>query len=218
MGGETDGFGDGSNWALRTLDYCFDLATNSTLGGIQKNCEQLAEEYARSGYNTEKAIDNVITWQCAKAGISGFATGLGGIVTLPATLPADLAALWFIQLRMVGAIGLIYGQSLEDDHVRTAMYATLLGTGVQESIGKFGTELAFKGAMSALKKMPSATLFKINQTVGFRLATKFGQKGLVNLVRLVPVVGGVVGGTMNATGTLIVGKAAKRLLRPDSSA
>jgi hypothetical protein len=63
--------------------------------------------------------------------------------------------------------------------------------------------------------MSTATLLEINKAVGFRLATKFGQKGAVNLVKLVPLAGGIFGGIINFAGTRIIGKTAKKLLRPE---
>jgi uncharacterized protein (DUF697 family) len=61
--------------------------------------------------------------------------------------------------------------------------------------------------------MPATALLEINKAVGFRLVTKFGQKGAVNLVKLVPIAGGLVGGAINFAGTRVVGKTAKRILR-----
>ena len=61
------------------------------------------------------------------------------------------------------------------------------------------------------KTLPGAVLTKINQAVGFRLFTKFGQKGLVNIHKAIPVLGGVVGGTVDAMSTYAIAKAAKAL-------
>ena len=55
-----------------------------------------------------------------------------------------------------------------------------------------------------MKKLPGKVLTKINQKVGFRLFTKFGTKGLVNLGKLVPVVGGVIGGTLDFAETKVI--------------
>ena len=54
-------------------------------------------------------------------------------------------------------------------------------------------------------------LIKINQQVGFRLVTKFGQKGLVNVIKMMPLVGGVVGGVFDTGMTLTIGNIAKKL-------
>ena len=55
-----------------------------------------------------------------------------------------------------------------------------------------------------MKKLPGKVLTKINQKVGFRFITKFGTKGLVNLGKLVPVVGGVIGGTLDFAETKVI--------------
>lgn len=49
---------------------------------------------------------------------------------------------------------------------------------------------------------------KINQKVGTRLLTKFGEKGIINLGKMIPLLGGVIGVTFDASGTYIIGKAA----------
>lgn len=48
--------------------------------------------------------------------------------------------------------------------------------------------------MAMVKKIPGEVLAKINQRVGFRFITKFGTKGIINLGKAVPAVGGVIGG------------------------
>lgn len=50
---------------------------------------------------------------------------------------------------------------------------------------------------SLLQKVPGRVLIEINKKVGFRLVTKAGQKGAVNLIKIVPVVGGGVGATVD---------------------
>lgn len=204
-----------SSWVGQSLDYCYDLALNSTIGGIQKSCYDLAEDYRKKGHSPEKAIDNLVVWQCGKTGLSGFATGLPGFFALPVTLPIDLTTLWYVQLRMVASIALIYELDPKEDRVRTLCYASLLGSSAQEALGRVGVNIANKGAEAALRRLPGSILTQINKAVGFRLATKFGQKGAINLVKLLPLAGGLAGGTINVIGTRAVGKTAKHLLKPD---
>ena len=47
-------------------------------------------------------------------------------------------------------------------------------------------------------------LTKINQKVGFRFITKFGTKGIVNLGKLLPGVGAVVGGGLDLVETKVI--------------
>ena len=45
---------------------------------------------------------------------------------------------------------------------------------------------------------------KINQKVGFRFITKFGSKGIINLGKLVPGVGAVIGGGLDLVETKVI--------------
>jgi len=49
----------------------------------------------------------------------------------------------------------------------------------------------------------------INKAVGFRLLTKAGSTGILNLTKMVPLVGGVVGGAFDGISTNIVGNTAR---------
>ena len=59
-------------------------------------------------------------------------------------------------------------------------------------------------AKEKIKKIPGKVLTKINQKVGFRLVTKFGTKGIVNLGKLLPGVGAAVGGGLDFVETKII--------------
>ena len=63
-----------------------------------------------------------------------------------------------------------------------------------------------KSLEAAIKKIPGAALAKINQKIGFRLLTKFGEKGVINLGKVIPVVGGVIGGGMDVASTIVIAK------------
>jgi uncharacterized protein (DUF697 family) len=61
---------------------------------------------------------------------------------------------------------------------------------------------------AAINKISGATITKINQTVGIRLVTKFGQTGAINLGKAVPIIGGFIGGTVDALSTKTIGTVA----------
>ena len=66
-----------------------------------------------------------------------------------------------------------------------------------------------KLTISAIKSITRETLVAINRAVGFRLLTKFGEKGVINLGKAVPLVGGVIGATFEAVSTNGVGNIAR---------
>lgn len=65
-------------------------------------------------------------------------------------------------------------------------------------------------------KKPGEALKAINQKVGFRLLTKFGETGAINLGKAVPVVGGVIGGGFDFATTKIIADNAYKMFIKNS--
>ena len=191
---------------MNLLDVCYDKALQGVLPG-EKSIEELAEDYLAKTSSREKAIDK-LTVLC---GTNGFITGLGGLLVLPVTIPTNVAGVIYVQLRMIAAIAHINGYDIYSDQVRTIAYACLTGSSAANILKNVGIKISEKMAVNALKKVPGAILIKINQQVGFRLVTKFGQKGLVNVIKMMPLVGGVVGGVFDTGMTLTIGNIAKKV-------
>ena len=127
---------------------------------------------------------------------------------MPITIPADLLGNWLLQGRLVATIAIIYGHDVYDDRVRTWVLLTVMGSSMTDIAKEFGVAVGGKVAMNALKQVPGRTLIAINKAVGFRLITKAGKTGVVNLIKWIPFVGGVVGGSVNAVGAASIGNLA----------
>ena len=195
---------------MNLLDVCYDKALQGVLPG-EKSIEELAEDYLAKTNSREKAIDKLIGYQTVLCGTNGFITGLGGLLVLPVAIPANVAGVIYVQLRMIAAIAHINGYDIYSDQVRTIAYACLTGSSAANILKNVGIKISEKMAVNALKKVPGAILIKINQQVGFRLVTKFGQKGLVNVIKMMPLIGGVVGGVFDTGMTLTIGNIAKKV-------
>ena len=195
---------------MNLLDKCYDGALKGVLPG-EKNIMELAEDYLSKSNSKEKAIDDLIRNQILLCGTNGFVAGLGGLLVLPIAIPANVASVIYVQLRMIAAIAYMNGYDVYSDQVRTIAYVCLTGSSATNILKNVGIKIGEKVAVSALKKIPAAILIKINQQVGFRLVTKFGQKGVVNIVKMVPLVGGVIGGGFDATTTGTIGKITKEV-------
>jgi len=195
---------------MNLLDVCYDKALQGVLPG-EKSIEELAEDYLAKTSSIEKAIDKLIGYQTVLCGTNGFITGLGGLLVLPVTIPTNVAGVIYVQLRMIAAIAHINGYDIYSDQVRTIAYTCLTGSSAANILKNVGIKISEKVAVNALKRVPGAILIKINQQVGFRLVTKFGQKGLVNVIKMMPLVGGVVGGVFDTGMTLTIGNIAKKV-------
>ena len=140
---------------------------------VSKPVEVFAQEYLSKNDSPQKAAKALINYQVAKCGTSGFLTGLGGLVTLPVSIPANVGSVLYVQLRMIAAIAYMGGYDIHSDQVQTLCYACLAGSAASDVLKQTGIKVGEKVAESALKKLPGKVLTSINQKVGFRLLTKF---------------------------------------------
>ena len=191
------------------LNSCYEKAVN----GLPKmeTAQDLAEKYLRKHNNVDDAINEFVNWQTAKCTTSGFLTGLGGLMTLPVALPANITSVLYVQIRMIAAIAHMRGYDLKDDQVRTFVYVALTGQAATDILKQAGIKIGTKMSANLIKKIPFAIIKQINKAVGFRMITKFGQKGVINLGKCIPVVGGVIGGGMDLFSTRTIAKTAQKV-------
>lgn len=190
------------------LDWTYEKVLNGLPGTA--SVYELANSYTSKGSSNDKAIKSLIRWQQGKAGANGFAAGIGGIIVMPVAIPANLASVVYMQMQMIAAIAYIRGYDLKDDQVQTFVYACLTGQSASELVKQSGIKIAQKVGEAQIKRIPGEVIKQINQKVGFRLVTKFGEKGVINLGKVVPLLGGVVGGVFDASSTYLIGKAAEK--------
>ncbi|WP_332651504.1 EcsC family protein [Lysinibacillus sp. 54212] len=191
----------------KALEWAYEKAINGIPGS--DTAAELAESYIRKHTSMDAAINSLINYQITKCATSGFITGLGGVVTMPVTIPANIASVMYVQMRMVAAIAHMRGFDLKDDQVQTFVYACLTGQTVNEVVKSAGIKIGLKVGEAQIKRIPGEVIKKINQAVGFRLVTKFGQKGVINLGKMVPLIGGVIGGSFDAVTTKTIAQAAR---------
>lgn len=191
------------------MEWAYDKSINGIGFGTAIG---MAEDYLSETGSLEDKINSLIRWQNTKAGSAGFVSGLGGLVTLPVSLPANIASTLYVQIRMIAAIAHMAGYDIKHDKVKTMVYLCLLGNGTGEVLKDFGVTVSTKFAENFIKKkITGEMLNKINKAIGFRLVTKAGTTGVINLTKLVPLFGGVVSGIFDATTTNIVGNTARDL-------
>lgn len=193
---------------IKILDTCYGKVIEGLPGS--KNCYELADEYLTKYDSSEKALQKFINTQVAKCTTSGFITSLGGLITLPVAIPANLATVWYVQLKMIATIAVIGGHDPKDDEVQTLAYICLLGGSISKIFKQAGVDFGNKLARKSIEKIPGTVLTKINQKIGFRFVTKFGTRGIVNLGKLVPLAGGLIGGGIDLVTTNRIAKKAHK--------
>jgi hypothetical protein len=203
---------------MKVLDACYDKSL-SGIGKVSPPVSQMAEDYLSRNKEPKEACKKMLKNQVAKCTTSGFITGFGGAITLPVTIPANVSSVLYVQMRMVACTAYLAGLKLDSDQVQTFVYACLAGVSVTEVVKQAGIKVGVKVAEKGIEKIPGKALVKINQKIGFRFITKFGEKGIVNLGKLLPGVGAVINGGLDYAETkVIANRAYKMFFEGDFSA
>ena len=165
--------------------------------------------------DVERAIHEVIENNVRIAGAQGFATNVGGMITMTITIHANVTGLAVIQCRMVAGIAHLRGHDLADPRVRNAILALLLGEEqVHELVRRRKLPSTPMGIATAPAHDPTldgaiaAVVASdiVTRVAGKRLATTLGRK--------IPVVGGVVGMGADGYATWRIGRYADREMLP----
>lgn len=168
----------------------FDWAYNKALTGYvgADSAYELGDNFLREKGSLARQVDKLIRWQLSKAAASGFLTGIGGFAFMPFSIPANVASVIYIQVRMISAIAYMGGHDLQSDQVKTMVMATMVGNGAKEILKDIS--------------------IRSGEKIGTKLLARVGSK---SFGKAVPLLGGIIGGAFDAASTQIVGKMAKKI-------
>jgi hypothetical protein len=90
---------DEQSFIMKSLDFIYDKAINGLPG--MPSAQKIAEDYLKRDDNktTKEKAHSLINYQILKTSISGFTTGLGGIITLPIAVPADVSIVLYYMFK-----------------------------------------------------------------------------------------------------------------------
>jgi hypothetical protein len=149
----------------KLLDWAYEKSVNGLPG--TDTAYDLARNYLSKNSSVDQAINKLIQCQNAKSAAAGFLTGLGGLITLPVAIPADVASVTYIQIRMVASITIMRNYDIKDDQVKTFVFLALTGNPVSNILKNTGIKTAAQLGKQAIKKVPIEIIKAINKAVGF---------------------------------------------------
>src|SRR3954465_9390019 len=88
----------------KLLNWAYEQSIKGILG--TDTVYELAENFMSKHHSIDKAINSLVRWQNIKCTTSGFLTGLGlgGGIALPVAIPANIASVTYMQIRMIATI------------------------------------------------------------------------------------------------------------------
>jgi hypothetical protein len=184
-------------------------------GPLSGAAEAAEQRLAEAHGDVDQAIHDLIEGHVRVAGVQGFATNLGGFVTLMLTMPANITGLAIVQCRQVAGIAHLRGYDLDDRRVRNAVLACLLGEDTLDALVEQGslpsTPLAIATAAVHDPELDRQVASLVTTELLARLT---GRRLIIGFGRRTPLVGGGLGAASDAYWTYRVGRYADREL-PD---
>jgi hypothetical protein len=177
---------------------------------------EVARRHLARRRDVELAIRDVQDQHVRLAGAQGFVANIGGVATMAVAIPANLAGIGLLQLRMVAAIQHLRGYNVNDPRVRTAALMTLLG---EDEVKAAIKRKEFPGhphdvAVSAGDPDP-ILLERVGSHVTQALVTRVGGKhATLAVTKRIPVIGGAVSAGVDAFSTYTIGRYANREFPP----
>ncbi len=191
----------------------FDMAVDGV--GPLRGAEEAADrQLLKQGGDADKAIEALIDSHVRMAGVQGFVTNIGGLITMAVAIPTNVSGLAMLQCHLVGGIAHLRGYDLADPRVRNAVIACMVG---KDEVKKLVKQ----------KKLPStpmgiATAPMHDPSLDYRIAADVtsellqrvaGKRTFAVLARQTPLVGGAFGAVVDGFNTYEVGRYASKELR-----
>lgn len=179
--------------------------------------ETAARVLARPGTLHDRARE-MASVHIALCTSTGFVCGLGGFLTLPVTLPANVVGVALVQLHLCASTAFLGAHDPADPAVRAKIFACMTGSvdpGIErDEAQEVADRSAVKVAERGIRLLAELTAgafevagkFTINQAFRRRVAR-----------RSLPLVGGVIGGTSDLYSTQRVAEAARMAFLPPES-
>lgn len=194
--------------ALRFVESLLDSGIDGR--GPFDSAEDVAAAALAQEGSVDKAVASVISSHVKMGSAFGFVTSIGGFITLPVSLPANVAGFYLLATRMTAAVARLRGYDIADPQIRSAILLTLVGAESDDLLRKAGV-VAPSSAMTnlAAQRLPGPALMVVNKAVGFRLLTQAARNTLSRFGRVVPFVGGAIGAGLDGLLMRAVGKQAE---------
>lgn len=185
------------------MDYVISMDSVSIKDYVNKLYEQ------NPGISSDELAQKILQRKSIKNGLIGAITGIGGLITLPVSIPTDLVCSWRIQASMAFSIAYIYGHTKDTTDLKTDLYLILAGDSGKNALKRFGIEISKNITKKAVDKYITRDIMvKIWKVVGQKIITKAGEKSMISFMKMVPLVGAPVGFVIDWTSSQAVGRIA----------
>ena len=168
----------------KAIESLIDWVIGSEPGDVTNYINKLRSENPE--FTNKQIAEKIVNEQSINSGLLGAVTGLGGLITLPATIPIDLVKAYKIQAFTIRSIAYIYGYTPQNTDLKTDIFLVLSNGSIEAIKNLIITEAlktAPKQALKAvdtLKKSAIQVAAKETPKYAAKALTKYGGKAVAN--------------------------------------
>lgn len=162
-----------------------------------------------TGESDAELAKRIVRCYANRCATVGALSSVGGLITLPVAVPANLAASWVLQIEMVYSIACIYGCALDEESITLDFLLVAFGDSVREGLKRAGVTSINTATKRAVQQhITRDVMVRINRVVPRTVLTKAGQKSLTSFTKMVPAVGAAAWYMLDHRWCTFVGKRA----------
>ena len=181
--------------------HALDTAYDQVLGlsPREQKVALSADSYVRkSRGHQEDAINLLVRKHVIMAGVTGAATSIGGFTWAPITYPMNIGCVLYLHLRLIAIIAHIGGWDLRRQEVKALCLACLAGINTNEVGSVVAINIKGETMHSFVMSLPEKLLTDLIQSLRIRCVTRIGTSKLTKVCKMIPAVGAIVSGSVDA--------------------
>lgn len=176
---------------------------------------ELAVKYLsdRNLPSNDLRVDALIRREARKNAFSTAVTNLGGVMTLPVAIPANIYASFAYQARLAAAVALIYGHDIRSHQVRVMVGLSLAGRKAVELLKSLGVRFTVMLLERSAAQLSEKVLADIGAAVGLKILAQGSEQAAGLILKTIPVASAVVCGAIDWNYCRAVGKVSREIFR-----
>lgn len=171
----------------------------------------------RQPLSGDERAEQIVQRYALRCGAVGAITGLSGVSSLGATVPANVVSALALQIRMILEIAHVYGHTPETRDFETDVLLIMAGDAAKEVVKHMGVEASRALAWRALERsLAAATLRRLDPLLRRGLVISARRRPVTALATLMPLVGAPIGFGVDWAYARALGARAIAHYRPDA--
>jgi hypothetical protein len=176
---------------------------------------ELAVRYLRDTtfVDDHARVEALIRRESRKNAFCTAVTNLGGVLTLPVAIPANIYASFAYQARLAAAVALVYGHDIRSEKVRVLVGLSLAGKKAVDLLKGLGVRFTVMLLERGAAQLSDRAMTEIGSGVGLRILASGGERASGLLLKSIPVASAAVCGAIDWRYCRAVGRVSRDIFR-----